>query len=258
MIDLAIDLVAATFALTLARVATFIHFVPLLGGPNTPRSVKVGLSFAVTIVLFGNQPADLALQGAAATHGGVTWLSLGVALGREAVLGGMLGSAFALFLMPARIAGEFIAQESGLTFASVLTASGDGSSNPLAVLFETAASLLFFGLDLHHLFLVALHDSLRLYPMGGLGLPNIDLAAAVSFAEQGGLLLAAPVALCLLLTTIVLALMTRAAPQLNLYSVGFPLRVLVSLGALTILLPQMLAGVQGLFGFFVELFRLRG
>ena len=54
---------------------------------------------------------------------------------------------------------------------------------------------------------------------------------AASAAEEGGLLLAAPVALCLSLTTVVLVLMTRAAPQLNLYSVGFPLRVLVCLGA---------------------------
>ena len=52
--------------------------------------------------------------------------------------------------------------------------------------------------------------------------------------------------------------MTRAAPQLNLYTVGFPVRVLVGLGAAFLLLPQLLSGMIDLFAFFMEALRLRG
>lgn len=254
-----IELFVASIVLTIARVGTFVHFAPLLGGPNTPRTVKLGLTFAVSVILFESNASTILVDVAATTTGSVPWLRYVLAVGREALLGGLLGAAFGLFLTPARIAGEFIAQESGLTFASVMTTTGDSSSNPLAVFFELIASLIFFLLDLHHVFLLVLRETVTLYPLGRtFSLPNIDYVTAVSAAAEGGIALAAPVAVCLFITTVVLALMTRAAPQMNIYSVGFPLRVLVSLAAMTFLMPQFVSGVVSLFSLFLQLLRLRG
>jgi flagellar biosynthetic protein FliR len=249
----------AMFVLTLARAGTFIHVVPLLGGTTVPAPVKIGLSLALA-ALFFNFDADAARVAAdLATQGSISWFGFSLALAREAVLGALFGFAFSLFLAPARIAGELIAQETGLTFGNMLTAVGDGSSNPFAVLLEMLASLVFFSLDLHHLFLVTLGESITRYPIGtAFALPTWDLIGAAGAAQEGGVLLAAPLALCLFLTTVVLALMTRAAPQLNLYSVGFPLRILVSLAAMILLLPAILTGVVGFFSYFVDLLQLRG
>jgi len=66
--------------------------------------------------------------------------------------------------------------------------------------------------------------------------------------------LAAPVGVCLFLTSAVMALMARAVPQMNVWSLGFALRVTVGLGATMILLPQMgavLVNIIGRFGDFV-------
>jgi len=244
--------------LTLGRVGTFIYFLPLLGGPNVPHLVKIGLSMALTMILYDDGLAALNQDGVM-TADSASWLGFALAMGREVLLGGVLGFALSLFLVPARLAGEFISQESGLTFANVVTATGNGSSTPFATLFELLASLAFFSLDLHHVFLTVLQETFRHYPIGhAFGLPNLDLLTAASAAQEGGILLAAPVALCLFLTTVMLALMTRAAPQLNLYSVGFPLRILVSLGAVLILLPQLMAGIIGLFSNFLQLLRIQG
>jgi flagellar biosynthetic protein FliR len=254
-----IDAAVMVAALTLARVGTFIYFLPLLGGPNVPRTVKVGLSMALTVLFYGDAMAALAQIGGVSGAGSATWLVYFLAIAREMLLGGILGFAFNLFLMPARIAGEFVAQESGLTFANVLTASGNGSANPLATLFEMLASATFFGLDLHHVFLRVLHETFRTYPVGtAFPLPNWDLVALVSTVHEGGLLLAAPMGLCLILTTVVLMLLSRAAPQLNLFSVGFPMRVVVSLAVLLLLMPQLVTGIVGQFGVLIEILRLRG
>jgi len=254
-----IELFVASFVLTLARVGTFVHFAPLLGGPNTPRTVKLGLTFAVSIVLFETNASTILVDVAATTSGSMSWLRFGLALGREAILGGLLGSAFALFLVPARVAGDFIAQESGLTFGSVVTAGGDSSSNPLSAFFEMVAAMIFFLLDLHHVFLLVLRESITLYPLGrAFALPNFDYVTAVCAVSDGGIALAAPVAVCLFVTTVVLAVMTRAAPQMNIYSVGFPLRVIVSMAAMTFLLPQFISGVVGMFSLLLEILRLRG
>ena len=175
------------------------------------------------------------------------------------ILGGVLGFALGLFLLPAHVAAEFITQEAGLSFANVLTASGGNSASSLTVIFEMLASVAFLTLDLHHSFLLLLQQTFHHLPIGqGFRLPNWDLTAAVGAGEEGGILLVAPVVLCLFLTTIVLALMTRAAPQLNLYSVGFPLRVLVCLGATLIMMPQILSGMISMFSLFLDILQLRG
>lgn len=246
------EALATTFALTLARVATFVHVLPLLGGNYVPPTVKVGLSFLLAIFFFDVEAYALP-DGAP-----LGWIALFMTLGREVLLGGILGFALSLFLAPARIAGEFLAQECGLTFASVLTASGEGSANPFAVFFELLASLLFFELDLHHVFLLTLQETFRFYPIGQpFHLPSWDLIEAVGAAEEGGILLVTPLMLSLFLATVVLMLMTRAAPQLNLYSVGFPLRIMVCLIGLFLLIPQMLSGMVGLFAYFVDVLQLR-
>jgi len=257
--DALIEGAIGVFALTLARTATFVYVLPLLGGPNIPRTVKVGLAMALAVFFFGDASTALARAGGSGSLGFATWVGFALAVGREMVLGSVLGLALGLFLLPAHVAAEFITQEAGMSFASVVTASGGGAASALTVLFELIASAAFLALDLHHAFLVLLQKTFQHLPIGrAFELPNWDLVTAVSAAEEGGLLLAAPVAVCLFLATVVLALMTRAAPQLNLYTVGFPLRVFIGLGAALVLLPQMITGMIDLFAFFLESLRLQG
>lgn len=254
-----IDTMVLIAALTLARVGTFIYLLPLLGGPNVPRTVKIGLSLALSVVFYPDAAAALVATGGMAHAGTPGWVMFAFAVGREVLLGGILGFAFTLFLAPARIAGEFVAQESGLTFADVVTATGDGSANPFATLFEMMAAVTFFALDLHHVFLQVLQETFRQYPVGtAFRLPSWDLLTAVSSVQEGGLLLAAPMAMCLILTTVVLILLSRAAPQLNLFSVGFPMRVVVSLAVVLLLLPQLMTGVVSQFASLLALLQLRG
>ncbi|HWY89021.1 MAG TPA: flagellar biosynthetic protein FliR, partial [Gemmataceae bacterium] len=137
-----IDELVAAFTLTLARVGTFIQVMPLLGGPNMPRTVKIGLAMALAVLFFNETSRTLAQAGGAAL-GLTSWLGFGLALGREIILGGVLGFALGLFLVPAHVAAEFVAQEAGMSFANVLTASSNGSANALTVVFELLASVAF-------------------------------------------------------------------------------------------------------------------
>jgi flagellar biosynthetic protein FliR len=252
-----IELAVMTWALTLARVGTFIYFLPLLGGPAVPRTVKIGLSTALAVLFYNDALAGLA-NSATMLGGEASWFVFAFCVGREMLLGSILGFALNLLLVPARVAGEFIAQESGLTFASVLTASGQGSASPFATLLELIASAIFFTLDLHHVLLRLLQETFTLYPIGSaFEMPNWDLVRIASVAQEGGMLLAAPTALCLTLTTIVLALLSRAAPQLSLYTVGFPLRVIVGIAALLLFLPQMLNGIVAQYALLMEFLGLR-
>ena len=235
-----IEAIVLPSSLILARVAAFVSVLPILGGPQTPHLVKLGLTMALTVMwsfaMFG-EPVPLPPDSVVT----VTWI---MALGREAALGALFGFFFSLFLLPATIAGEYLTQEMGLSFASMVSAVGNGSETTPAMILELFASLLFLGLDLHHVFLAVLDATFRRFPVGqGFALPGCDPMSAVSSAEEWGVLLGMPVALCLFVTTIALAFLNRAAPQLSLYTVGFPLRLIVGLGALLVLFPYLIAGL---------------
>ena len=227
-------------SLMLARIAAFVAVLPLLGGQQAPRMVKVGLTMALTafwsVSFIEQMPACAWLT----RDGTVPWLGYGVALGREALLGIVVGYAFGLFLLPARIAGEYLSQEMGLSFSNMVNATGDGTGTPLTIAFEMMAGALFLGLDGHHLFFGAMHGLFEQYPVGGT-LPSVPVERMIgetALASEWGLMLAAPVGVCLFLTTLVLLLLTRTAPQLNLFTVGFPLRLGVGLAATILLLPN--------------------
>ena len=242
------------FSLVLARVSVFVGVLPLLGGQQTPRLVKLGLSIALSVMwsytFLEGVGSDAVLHAAQ----NVAWLSWALALGREVILGAMFGFVFSLFLIPARVAGEFISQEIGLSFGNQVAMSGTGSATPLTVILDLFSSMLFFHFNVHHLFLSALHRSFERFPIGqNFQLPIFDAVGQATSAQEWGIMVAAPVIVCLFLTTVILALLTRAAPQLNLYTVGFPLRIIIGMAALLIFLPQMIAGLGDMMGEFADM-----
>lgn len=235
--------------LMLARVAAFVTVAPLMGGSPLPRTVKIGLTVALTFLwgtaYWEHMPACAWLAG----EGVVPWLGFGIAVGREVLLGAAVGYMLGLVLLPARIAGDFLAQEMGLSFGNMVSISGDGQATPLTLIFEMLAAALFLGMDGHHGFFGVMHGLMRNYPVGGAvpDVPMTSMLQATLAAEEWGLMLAAPVAVCLFLTTLVLTLLARAAPQLNLYTVGFPLRLGVGLIAVLLLLPHGVAALVSIF-----------
>jgi flagellar biosynthetic protein FliR len=237
-----------SFSLVLARVASFVTVLPLFGTNSVPRLVRMGLALALTWVWFDFSAVTAGAKSIGATD--VPWLLFGVALGREAVLGALLGYLLGLFLVPARIAGEFIAQEMGLALGNTLDPTADQSTPPLAQVFENIGILVFFALDGHHVFFVALHATFASWPIGAMtaSLPIERVVQSTTAAEEWGLLLAAPLGVCLFLTTVVLALMARAAPQLNMFSVGFSLKIGVGLVGALLFMPSMIRALVAVFG----------
>ncbi|MBY0230987.1 MAG: flagellar biosynthetic protein FliR [Gemmataceae bacterium] len=228
------------FSLVVARVGAFVAVMPLFSGQGTPRVVRVGLALSLSVFFFAHLgvPADVARIQAS---GQMSWLLLGLSLGREAVLGAVVALLFSLFLAPLRIAGEFVTQQIGLAPAGLLGASFSSPASPLTVILESLGGLVFLELDGHHIVLAVLHASFAKYPLGGLALPTGTAAVGgVAAAEAMGVMLAGPLALALFLLTVSLALMGRAVPQLNIYSVGFALQSLVCLVAALLLLPDLI------------------
>jgi flagellar biosynthetic protein FliR len=236
------------FSLVLARVATFVGVLPLFGGRDVPRTVKAVLALTLTCSWFDF--AALPARELFAPSVDVSWLGYGAALLREALLGAMLGYALGLFLAPLKVAGEFITQQMGLSLGAIVDPTSNSSSGALTQILEMLGTLLFFGLNCHHLFLAVLHSTLTHIPVGApFGMNSVErFIAGGAATEEWGLVLIAPVAACLFLTHVVLALMTRAAPQMNIFSVGFALQIGIGLAAIFFLMPDLLSAIVQMFG----------
>jgi flagellar biosynthetic protein FliR len=229
--------IAVYAGLILARVGAFAAVAPPFS-TQAPRLVRAGLAIALAAFYVGAASPgwDPAIAGRAAEIDPVMY---GVALVREALIGAAMGYAFGLFLLPARIAGEFMTQQVGLNVAPQVGPTGTDPAGPLTHIFETVGALLFLVADAHHVALAVLHATFEKLPLGGSTVPHAGpMLDGLASAYEMGLLLAGPLSLCLFLLAVTLAVMARAAPQLNVYSVGFSLQVMVVLLGGLFLMPE--------------------
>lgn len=243
-----IDALALTFGFVLARVGAFVAVLPILDGAKAPRSVKTGLVLALTlfhILHEGVAGPELLVRASQ-----LSWLGCGLILVREAILGAFLGYALGLVLLPVQVAGHYLGQEMGLAMGQLLGPMSPNPSTAISTFLELLATMLLLGLDGHHLFLSTFHETYARFPIGAAFVtpPVDDLVTGLSRSQEWGLSLAAPLAGALFITSIVLAVMSRAVPQLSLFSVGFSLRVAVGLGGAYLLLPDFVRGVVQMFG----------
>ncbi len=246
MIDALVETWLLSFLLVLVRVSAFVVTMPLFGGGFVPRYVKAGLVLSLSVFWFfelGTGPAELYFS-----SGHSHWFNYILAITRELVLGWVLGTVFALVMVPFRIAGEFVGQEMGLTLARLTDPTLTQVGTVFGQTFEVFGVLLFLSFDVHHVFIAAFHSAFARHPVGGslIEIPVAKYVSAMSLSQEWGILLAAPIAFCLILTTLMLAVMSRIAPQLNIMSIGFALRLTIGLLATFILLPEQIAGMRGI------------
>lgn len=245
---------AVSFSLILARVGAFVAAQPLFGGRQVPRLIKVGLAGALAVFWIGDLQPTAEIDGLVfATR--TPWLGFALAVARESLIGALLGYGLAVLMMPLRIAGEFIGQEMGLSMASTSDPMSDNSATLVGQLVELFGIAVFLGLDGHHAWFAALHGTFARWPIGGAfpSIPVVPLVGCIAQAHEWGLLLAIPLATCMFASSMLLALMARVAPQLNLMSIGLAVRIGVGLIATTVFLPDLLAGICGVLEHFTEL-----
>lgn len=228
---------SVALGLLLARIGAFVAVMPLFS-TNTPRALRAGMVLVFAAFYIGPASADLVALPPGSVRDADP-VRYGLVLVRESLIGAAMGFAFGLFLLPGRIAGEFVTQQIGLNISPQAGPAGGEAGGPLANVFETVGALVFLLVDGHHIVLMAFHAAFATLPIGGTAVPEAGpLVTGLASAYEMGLLLAAPLALCLFLLAVTLAIMARAAPQLNIYSVGFTLQVLVALFAGLVLVPE--------------------
>jgi flagellar biosynthesis protein FliR len=229
------------FLLIVARVGMFLTTFPLFRGGTVPQTVKVAMAVSLSVMWLPDLPLPSAELTSAA--GGAVWIHYGLGIAREAVIGAVFGYGLGLFFLPIQIAGYYLGQEIGFNMAGMTDPTTDATTNVFGDLLSALATLLFFAADAHLLAIGALQASFEHLPLGRSSRLFTPPAVTQSFsdAHRWGMQLSGPIGVGLFLTTIITALLMKISPQLNLLSVGTPLRLLVGLGIAMVFLPDTVA-----------------
>jgi len=221
----------ALFFWPLCRIAAFMLVDPLMGHTIIPNTVKVSLAVLLSVLLAPVLPAmpDVAI---------VSWESLGIAV-EQLLIGASLGMVMRVTLAAVEMAGEICGMQMGLAFASFYSAESNTNTMVLSRLLSMTTLLMFLALDGHLLVLRLLASTFQSLPVGNL---HFDPSSWEMVARYGsrvfltGLLLALPMVAALLIINLAMGILNRAAPQLTVFAVGFPVTLstgLVLIMALT-------------------------
>ncbi len=222
-----------TYLLVLARTGGMFGLAPIFGSHNVPLQVKAGISAILAFVIFpfvrppaGGYPAEI--------------VPYALCVGREILAGAVIGYVGSLLLVAVQLAGQFADIQIGFGLVNVVDPVANRQVTVIGQFQYLVAVLLMLALNGHHLLLAGLVDSYRVVPVAGFALTSRLEAGLVRLFCEATVVafkIAAPVTCTLLLADAAMAVLARAVPQVNIFIVGFPLKIGVGLATIVVALP---------------------
>ncbi len=231
----------AAMVFPMARILAVVMTAPMFANRSVPRRVRLGVGLALTVVI-------APLAGPIPSVSPSSYEGL-VILIEQIIIGTAIGLAMAVAFAAVDAAGELIGLQMGLGFATFFDPERGTNAPVVAELMSLLAVLFFLALNGHLLVISTLAQSFAQLPIGtGLFGPTAAYNL-VSWGAQifgAGLMLALPVVAALLITNLALGVLTRAAPQLNIFAVGFPITLMLGFAMLALALPHLTMPLENL------------
>lgn len=216
------------------RLGGVFFIAPVFAARTVPTKVRVAL-----IIVFGFALYPISAEAAAT-------LTVSALL-TETLVGVLLGTAAALFVGAAEMAGEWLAVEMGLAGATTINPASTESTPVLGNFLSMVAIVLLLGIDGHLVMIEALASSIDVVPLGAdvasEGLATSTVVLGTSLFRMG-LRFAAPAIAVLMTVNVALGILARTVPQINMLMVAFPVQIGLGLMALALGMP-LLSGVFG-------------
>lgn len=233
----------ASLAWPFLRISGLLLVAPVFGANVVPPRVKMAFAVMLTIIVAPLAPPPAGLEPLSAA-------GLLVAL-EQVLVGIVIGFVVQLLFDVLVMAGQTIAMTMGLGFATLVDPSRGGTTPVLSQFFLIMGLLLFLALDGHLALIGVLVDSFRFAPVGESVLTRDGLWLVAGWGGrifEYGLMIALPAVVALLVVNLAMGVVSRAAPQLNLFAVGFPVAMLFGFVVLLLSLPALRPAFSGLLG----------
>lgn len=225
------------FLLVLLRAGIFVSLLPFLGSKNFPAQFKIG--FVISIALILTPVVEIE----------ITKTPIPILVIREIMLGIILGASVRFVFFAVDMAGQIMSNAMGLSIATVFNPE-IGQSTEIARLYGIITMLILLSVNAHHELIYILVKSYDWVPVGQVDVRGLIL----NFISTGGrifivaLKISAPVAVSLVTANVLLGFIYKAAPQINIFFMSFPLYIALGLLVMLISIPVFAHVLTGFFG----------
>lgn len=218
------------------RISAMLMAIPVIGTRLVTVRIRIAMAVAITLFTMPLLTQPMPLVDPLSVAGLMVSIN-------QILIGLAMGFILQMVLAALTIAGEAIAMTMGLGFASMVDPANGVNVPVLSQFFLIMGTLLFLVLGGHLMIIQLVVNSFQTLPIAGTGIERESFWVIISFASQmfiGAAWIALPAIASILVITLAMGIMTRAAPQLNIFSVGFPVTMLMGFIILMLVMPGVL------------------
>lgn len=221
------------YLICLARVAGFIAAIPIILANQTPMQLKAGLVIMFSLVLFPVMeptipPVDFEVG---------SFLLLAIT---EVLLGSMIGLVARMIFTSVEYGGTIIGYQMGFAAANVFDPTSKRQLALISQFQNVFAILIFLAIDGHHIFFQVAVESYKILPPGVFNISGDAIPFLMQLSSRIfmlGIQFSAPILAVLLLSGLILGILARVFPQLNVFLLSFPLNIAISFTVIALTLP---------------------
>lgn len=215
---------ASAFLFPFFRIASFLMAMPMIGTQLVPMRIRLGLALAMTAVLLPVLPVPPVADGLS--------FQTYILIAQQILIGAVLGFALHIMFQIFAVGGQLIANQMGLGFASMTDPVNGVSVVVLGQFYLMLTMLMFLAMNGHLVMINVVTQSFDILPVTVVNFSAIkfmDIALAGTWMFSGALLMSLPAVTSLLVINLSFGIMTKAAPQLNIFAIGFPFTMVMGL-----------------------------
>ena len=224
------------------RVAGLLMAAPVIGTRSVPVRIRLVIAIAITIAIVPVLPMPAYLEPFTAG-----WWMTSV---QQVIIGVAMGLCIRTIFVALELAGQAIGQLMGLMLASMVDPQNGNQVPVIGQFYLLLATLLFLSVDGHLLMVTALVNSFQALPVSASGISreaSWEIITWVGSILSSSVLIALPAMASLLIVNLAFGVMTRAAPQLNIFAVGFPIMIILGVFIIMFTLDGFFPHMLGLF-----------
>ena len=221
-----------TLMLIIMRGSGLFILAPILGSRQVPVLIRVGLLVVLSLVLVPLVAETTAVAESAA--------ELAVLALKEILVGALIGLFFLFIFFAAKMAGGLVGYQIGFAIAVQLDPTSGDQVSLIGRFWDLMASLIFIAISGHHLIIRAFADSYLVIPPGDVAMSGTVGEMVMKYSAYVFVLalkMAAPVLVTLFLTDIALGTVAKTMPTMNVFFVGFPIKIGVGMLTIALALP---------------------
>lgn len=213
------------YLLIFARIAGVVSVAPIYGTRGVPRRIRVGFGLCIALVVVS------AIEYTPLEY--TTIFGFTVLLVKELLLGLSVGFASNLCMSVINLSGMFIDREIGLTMVTAFDPTTNASTTISADFYNYMVLVIMLCTNMHYFIISAICDSFQVIPVGGAVFDGTTLyTIAITFMQEYFIIafrIALPIFISITLCNVILGVLAKTAPQMNMFSVGIELKMILGL-----------------------------